>query len=100
MAESENPWRQWLRIEGDPLKRRCKSVLQSAYDNDAACDKVEFIGVIALFLTAVRSAMIFSFGWARHSPAQGGHLSFRPDPYVRRITQGWRGPLNRTHLNV
>jgi hypothetical protein len=44
MAESENPWRQWLRIDGDPLKRRCKSVLQSAYDDDAACDKVEFIG--------------------------------------------------------
>ena len=40
----ENLRRERLRIERDPLERRGKAVLQSAHDNDAARNTVEFIG--------------------------------------------------------
>jgi hypothetical protein len=45
VAESELPWRERLRIESDPVKHRRKLVLQSAHDNDAAHNTVEFFGI-------------------------------------------------------
>jgi hypothetical protein len=42
---AEIPWRERLRIESHPVKRRRKSVLQSAHDNDAAHNTIEFIGI-------------------------------------------------------
>jgi hypothetical protein len=44
VAERENPWRERLRIESDPLKPRRKLVLKSAHDNNAAGNTIEFIG--------------------------------------------------------
>ena len=45
LAECEIPWRERLRIESDPIKRRRNLVLKSAHDNDTAHNTVEFIGI-------------------------------------------------------
>ena len=44
LVAEENLRRQRLRIESDPLQRRCKAVLKSAHDDDTARNAIEFIG--------------------------------------------------------
>jgi hypothetical protein len=50
LAECEIPWRERLRIESDPIKRRRNLVLKSAHDNDAAHNTVEFVGIQSCIL--------------------------------------------------